>query len=204
MLSRPRSKVGADIFKLGPQQFLIMVDYWPSYFEVQELKLITSESMIHALKVQFESTVCQTWYSGSPCHKQWDTIQLVWICKIRRDMEIWAQELRPALSRKRKSRGCRQSLQSAADESTSRQQRSSASIFRLEKHPVRRSRNLTGSTSDGQKNTNAVASSHQTARTKSRQPDRRQVSKAKSHPRAAVQHEKSTASTVTARSSDQD
>ena len=77
MLSRPRSKVGADIFKLGPQQFLIMVDYWPSYFEVQELKLITSESMIHALKVQFESTVCQTWYSGSPCHKQWDTIQLV-------------------------------------------------------------------------------------------------------------------------------
>lgn len=87
----------------------------------------------------------------------------------------------------RKSRECHQSLQSAAEETTSRQQRSSASVFRLEKHPVRRSRNLTGSTSDGQKNTNAVANSHQTARTKSRQPDRRQVGKVKSHPRAAVQ-----------------
>ena len=49
------------------------------------------------------------------------------------------------------------------------------------------SRNLTGSMSDGQKNMNAVANSHQTAGTKSRQPDRRQVGKAKSHPRAVVQ-----------------
>ena len=53
MPSRPWSKVGADIFELGPQQFLIMVDYWSNYFEVQELKRITSASVIHALKVQF-------------------------------------------------------------------------------------------------------------------------------------------------------
>ena len=53
MPSCPWSKVGADIFELGPQQFMIMVDYWSSYFEVQELKRITSESVIHALKVQF-------------------------------------------------------------------------------------------------------------------------------------------------------
>lgn len=104
MCSRPWSKVGADIFELGPQQFLIMVDCWSSYFEVRELKRITSKSMIHALKLQFESTVCRTWYSGSPCHKQRDTIQLVWICKIRWDMEIWAQELRPALSWTEKQR----------------------------------------------------------------------------------------------------
>lgn len=53
MPSRPWSKVGADIFELGSQQFLIMVDYWSNYFEVQELKRITSASVIHALKVQF-------------------------------------------------------------------------------------------------------------------------------------------------------
>ena len=53
--------------------------------------------------------------------------------------------------------------------------------------PVRRSRNVTGSTSDGQKNMNAVANTHQTAGTKSRQLDRRQVGKAKSYPRAAIQ-----------------
>ena len=51
--SRPWCRVGADIFELGSQQFLIMVDYWSSYFEVQELKRITSASVIHAFKVQF-------------------------------------------------------------------------------------------------------------------------------------------------------
>ena len=53
MLSRPWSKVAADIFKLGPQQFLILVDYWSSYFEVQELKQIKLISVIHTRKVQF-------------------------------------------------------------------------------------------------------------------------------------------------------
>ena len=161
MPSRSWSKVGADIFELGPQHFLIMVDYWSSYFEVQELKRIKSESLIYTLKVQFAR-------HGIPeVHRQRDTIKLVVICKIH---------LKPALSSvERKSRECPQSLQRAAEESTSRQQRSSVSVLRLEKHPVRRSRNLTGSTSDGQKNTNAVANSHQTAKTKSRQPDRRQV-----------------------------
>ena len=49
----PWSKLGADIFELGSQQFLIMVDYWSSYFEVQELKQSTSARVIHAFKVQF-------------------------------------------------------------------------------------------------------------------------------------------------------
>ena len=53
MPSRPWSKVGADIFELGQQHFLIMVDYWSSYFEIQELKRITSASAITAFKVQF-------------------------------------------------------------------------------------------------------------------------------------------------------
>ena len=110
----------------------------------------------------------------------------------------------PTLSSvERKSGERRESLQSAAEESTSRQQRSSTGVFRLEKHPVRRFRNLTSPTSDGQKNTNAVANPHQTAGAKSRQPDRRQVGKAQSHTRAAVQLEESTANTTTARSSDQ-
>ena len=53
MPSRPWSKVGADIFELGPQQFLIMVDYWSNCFEVHELKRITSASVIRVLTVQF-------------------------------------------------------------------------------------------------------------------------------------------------------
>ena len=53
MPSRPWSKVGADLFKLGQQNFLILVEYWSSYFEVQELKRITSTTVITACKVQF-------------------------------------------------------------------------------------------------------------------------------------------------------
>ena len=52
MSSHPWSKLGADIFELGWQQILIMVDYWSGYFEVQELKQSTSASVIHAFKVQ--------------------------------------------------------------------------------------------------------------------------------------------------------
>lgn len=52
MPSHPLSRVGADIFELGLQEFLIMVDYWTSNFEVQELKRILSASVIHAFKVQ--------------------------------------------------------------------------------------------------------------------------------------------------------
>ena len=47
------SKVGADLFELGQQNFLILVDYWSSHFEVQEVKWITSTTVITAFKVQF-------------------------------------------------------------------------------------------------------------------------------------------------------
>ena len=51
--SRPWSKVGADLFELGQQNVLILVHYWSSYFEVQELKRITSTTVVTACKVQF-------------------------------------------------------------------------------------------------------------------------------------------------------
>ena len=54
MPSRPWSKIGADLFEFGHHQhFLIMVDYWSSYFEVQELKRPTSANVMTAFKVQF-------------------------------------------------------------------------------------------------------------------------------------------------------
>lgn len=53
MPTRPWSKLGADIFEIGHQHFLIMVDYWSSYFEVQELHRVTSSSVVNAFKVQF-------------------------------------------------------------------------------------------------------------------------------------------------------
>ena len=53
MPSRLWSKVGADLFELGQQNFLILVDYWSRYFEVQELRRITFTGVITACKVQF-------------------------------------------------------------------------------------------------------------------------------------------------------
>ena len=42
-----------DLFQIGQQQFLIIVDYWSGFFEVQELTKVTSKSIINASKVQF-------------------------------------------------------------------------------------------------------------------------------------------------------
>ena len=50
---RPWSMTGADLFELGRQQFIIIVDYWSGFFEVQELTRISSKSVIQACKVQF-------------------------------------------------------------------------------------------------------------------------------------------------------
>ena len=60
MPSRPWSKVGPDLFQLGQQNVLILVDYWSSYFEVQELKRITSTTVITTCKVQFVPDVLTT------------------------------------------------------------------------------------------------------------------------------------------------
>ena len=53
VLSRPWSMLAADLFELGNQQFFILVDYWSGFFEVQEVKVATSSSVIAACKVQF-------------------------------------------------------------------------------------------------------------------------------------------------------
>ncbi|KAL9965899.1 hypothetical protein ACROYT_G029757 [Oculina patagonica] len=45
--------LAADLFELGQQQFFLLVDYWSGFFEVQELKVATSASVIAACKVQF-------------------------------------------------------------------------------------------------------------------------------------------------------
>ena len=51
--SRPWEKIGADLFELNGQSYVIMVDYWTNYFEVAELSKKTSQSVITQLKVQF-------------------------------------------------------------------------------------------------------------------------------------------------------
>ena len=51
--SRPWSMLGADFFYLGQQQFFVLVDYWSGFFEVQEVKVASSASVIAVCKVQF-------------------------------------------------------------------------------------------------------------------------------------------------------
>ena len=199
--SRPWSKVGADIFELGPQQFLIMVDNWSNYFEVQELKGITSASVIHALKVQFAR-------HGIPEVLVTDNRTQFSSSEFANFAETWRFERKTSSPRYPQSNGkaenavkvCKALLKKARADNKD----PLLAFLDWRNTPIRRSRNLTSSTSDGQTNTNAVANPHQTAGAKSRQPDRRQVGKAQSHTRAAVQLEESTINTVTARSSDQD
>ena len=51
--SRPWSMLGADFFDLGQKQFFLLVEYWSGFFEVQEVKVATSASVIAVGKVQF-------------------------------------------------------------------------------------------------------------------------------------------------------
>ena len=51
--SRPWQKIVADLFVLGQQTFLIMVDYWSNFFEVVEIHKKTAQAIITQLKVQF-------------------------------------------------------------------------------------------------------------------------------------------------------
>ena len=51
--SRPWSMLGAHFFDLGQQQFLLLVQYWSGFFEVQEVRVATSASVIAVCKVQF-------------------------------------------------------------------------------------------------------------------------------------------------------
>ena len=53
VLSCPWSMLVADLFELGNQQFFILVDYWSGFFEVKEVKVATSASVIAACEVQF-------------------------------------------------------------------------------------------------------------------------------------------------------
>ena len=50
---RPWQKMGADLFVLGQQIFLFIVDYWSNFFEVVEIHRKTAQSVITQLSVQF-------------------------------------------------------------------------------------------------------------------------------------------------------
>ncbi|KAK2556143.1 Uncharacterized protein P5673_021722 [Acropora cervicornis] len=49
----PAQKIAADLFVIGQQTFLIMVDYWSNFFEVVEIHRKTAQTVITQLKVQF-------------------------------------------------------------------------------------------------------------------------------------------------------
>ena len=48
--SRPWSKVGSDIFELQGRHYLILVDYYSNYIEVEALPALTSRSVIQQMK----------------------------------------------------------------------------------------------------------------------------------------------------------
>ena len=51
--SRPWQKVGTDLFQFDGRQYLITVDYYSSFFEVDKLEIADSRTVIDKLKMQF-------------------------------------------------------------------------------------------------------------------------------------------------------
>ena len=51
--SHPWEKVGADLFQLKDSTYLVVVDYYSRYAEIQKLTSLTSAGVISALKAIF-------------------------------------------------------------------------------------------------------------------------------------------------------
>ena len=56
----PWSKVGQDLFTYGSETFLVTVDYYSDYFELDLLQDAATESVIKATKSHFAGMVLQT------------------------------------------------------------------------------------------------------------------------------------------------
>ena len=53
ILSRPRSKVSADLFRLNGSNYLIVVDHYSDYIELEPLRNISPSTVIRAMKRNF-------------------------------------------------------------------------------------------------------------------------------------------------------
>ena len=50
---RPWAKVGSDLFEIGGKTFIVLVDYYSGFFEIESVKQTKSENIIRACKSQF-------------------------------------------------------------------------------------------------------------------------------------------------------
>ena len=50
---RPWAKVGGDLFEIGGQTFMVLVDYYSGFFEIDSLKQTRSENIIRCCKAHF-------------------------------------------------------------------------------------------------------------------------------------------------------
>ena len=66
---RPWAKVGVDLFTFNQTNYLIIVDYFSGFWEIDPLENTTAS---HNQKD--EDAVCPTWYSRCLCFRQWPTI----------------------------------------------------------------------------------------------------------------------------------
>lgn len=66
---RPWAKVGVDLFKLNKTNYLIIVDYFSGFWEIDTLE---NSNASHNQKD--ENAVCPTWYSCYLCFRQWPTV----------------------------------------------------------------------------------------------------------------------------------
>ena len=66
---RPWTKVGVDLFTFNQTNYLIIVDYFSGFWEIDPLENTTAS---HNQKD--EDAVCPTWYSRCLCFRQWPTI----------------------------------------------------------------------------------------------------------------------------------
>lgn len=73
--SLPWSTVAADIFEWNSHQFLVLVDSYSGWYEIDQLQNLTLSCVIQKLKRHF---FC-SWITSHPHHRQWETVREQWI-----------------------------------------------------------------------------------------------------------------------------
>ena len=71
--SYPWEKVASDLFELNKTMYLLVVDYFSRFVEIQKL---TSTTYLHKCHHSAKVHICSTWNPSYPCHRQGTTIYL--------------------------------------------------------------------------------------------------------------------------------
>lgn len=82
--SQPLRKVGADIFQLYNKMYLVTVDYYSGYWEIDFLENTKASTVVK----KDESTIFNAWHTPHPNNIQWTTVHYRYLQKFCQELGV--------------------------------------------------------------------------------------------------------------------